>query len=35
MSLGGFGTTNAQEGTDSAEDSRQEQGYGLGSGVGA
>lgn len=31
----GFGTTDAQEGIDSAEDSRQEQGYGSGSGVGA
>ncbi|KAM0806316.1 hypothetical protein BDR22DRAFT_828448 [Usnea florida] len=32
---GGFGATDAQEGTDSAEDSRQEQGYGSGSGIGA
>ncbi|KAL8997092.1 MAG: hypothetical protein Q9188_006411 [Gyalolechia gomerana] len=32
---GGYGSTDAQAGQDSAEKSRQEQGYGPGSGVGA
>ncbi|KAI4170375.1 MAG: hypothetical protein LQ343_004997 [Gyalolechia ehrenbergii] len=32
---GGYGSTDAQAGQDSAEKSRQEQGYGSGSGVGA
>ncbi len=31
----GYGSTDAQTGQDSAEKSRQEQGYGKGSGVGA
>ncbi|KAL8643081.1 MAG: hypothetical protein Q9228_000320 [Teloschistes exilis] len=32
---GGYGSTDAQSAKDSAEESRQEQGYGAGSGVGA
>ena len=35
MSLGGFGATDVQGETDNAEESRRDQGYGLGSGVGA
>ncbi|KAL9025563.1 MAG: hypothetical protein Q9196_005638 [Gyalolechia fulgens] len=32
---GGYGSTGAQAGQDNAEESRQEQGYGSGSGIGA
>ena len=35
MSPGGFGATDAQGDTDNADESRRDQGYGGGSGVGA